>query len=71
MLRSVLVSRCNCHHHKTPSDLAVRTGSLLYTDSTSSYRALKGYVHELVNHTQKEYARGEVHKNRAEYLFSL
>lgn len=32
---------------------------------------LKGYVHEFVNHTQKEYARGEVHENRAECLFSL
>src|SRR5262249_16773375 len=39
--------------------------------SASSYRAVKGYVHEFVNHTQKEYARGEVHENRAECLFSL
>src|SRR5262249_23029532 len=53
------------------ADLAVQTGSRLYTDSASSYRALKGYVHEFVNHTQKEYARGDVHENRAEWLFSL
>jgi transposase-like protein len=53
------------------ADLAVQTGSRLYTDSASSYRALKGYVHEFVNHTQKEYARGDVHENRAECLFSL
>jgi hypothetical protein len=33
--------------------------------------SLKGYVHEYVNHTQKEYARGDVHENRAECLFSL
>ena len=32
---------------------------------------VKGYVHEYVNHTQKEYARGDVHENRAECLFSL
>ena len=31
----------------------------------------KGYVHEFVNHTKKEYARGDVHENRAECLFSL
>jgi hypothetical protein len=37
------------------ADLAVHAGSRLYTDSASSYRALKGYVHE----------------NRAECLFSL
>src|SRR5205823_5901149 len=40
------------------ADLAVQTGSRLYTDSASSYRALKGYVHDYVNHTKKEYARG-------------
>jgi hypothetical protein len=42
------------------------------TDCTPTpYRALKGYAHEFVNHTQKEYARGDVHENRAECLFSL
>jgi len=53
------------------ADLAVQVGSRLYTDSASSYQALKGYVHAFVNHTRKEYARGEVHENRAECLFSL
>ena len=53
------------------ADIAVHTGSRLYTDSASSYRALKGYMHAFVNHTQKEYARGDVHENRAECLFSL
>jgi hypothetical protein len=53
------------------ADLAVHTGSRLYTDSASSYQALKGYVHDFVNHTKKEYARGDVHENRAECLFSL
>jgi transposase-like protein len=53
------------------ADLAVQAGSRLYTDSASSYRAGKGYLHEFVNHTQKEYARGDVHENRAECLFSL
>ena len=53
------------------ADLAVQTGSRLYTDSASSYRAVRGYVHAFVNHTQKEYARGDVHENRAECLFSL
>jgi len=53
------------------TDLAVQAGSRLYTDSASSYRALKGYLHEFVNHTQKEYVRGEVHENWAECLFSL
>ena len=33
------------------ANLAVQAGSRLYTDSASSYQALKGYVHEFVNHT--------------------
>jgi hypothetical protein len=53
------------------ADLAVHAGSRLYTDSASSYRVVKGYMHAFVNHTQKEYARGDVHENRAECLFSL
>jgi transposase len=53
------------------ADLAVHAGSRLYTDSASSYRTLKGYMHAFVHHTQKEYARGDVHENRAECLFSL
>jgi transposase-like protein len=53
------------------ADIAVRTGSRLYTDSASSYQALQGYAHAFVNQTQKEYARGDVHENRAECLFSL
>jgi transposase-like protein len=56
---------------QTAVNIAVQAGSRLYTDSASSYRALKGYKHEYVNHTQKEYARGDVHENRAECLFSL
>jgi hypothetical protein len=53
------------------ADLAMQAGSRLYTDSAGSYRALKGYMHDYVKHTQKEYARGDVHENRAECLFSL
>jgi hypothetical protein len=40
-------------------------------DSASCYRALTSYVHAYANHTKKEYARGEVHENRVECLFSL
>src|SRR5262245_57901999 len=53
------------------ADVAGHTGSRLSTDSASSYRAVKGYVHEFVNHTRKAYACGDVHENRAECLFSL
>ena len=54
------------------ANLAVPTGSRLYTDSASSYRALKGYRARRLSITRKkEYARGDVHENRAECLFSL
>ena len=53
------------------ADLAMQAGSMLYTDSASSYRLITGYAHDSVNHTKKEYARGDVHENRAECLFSL
>jgi len=56
---------------QTAADIAMQRGSRLLTDSASSYRALTGYLHEYVNHTKKEYARGDVHENRAECLFSL
>ena len=53
------------------ADLAMQAGSRLSTDSASSYRLIMGYAHDAVNHTKKEYARGDVHENRAECLFSL
>ena len=62
---------CTVKTEQKAATLAVQAGSRLYTDSASSYRAVKGYVHAYVNHTQKEYARGDVHENRAECLFSL
>ena len=62
---------CTVKTVQKAADLAVQAGSRLYTDSASSYRALTGYFHAYVNHTRKEYARGDVHENRAECLFSL
>jgi transposase-like protein len=53
------------------ANIAVKTGSVIYTDSAKSYAALVGYVHDSVNHSQREYARDEVHENRAENTFSL
>ena len=53
------------------ADLAMQAGSMLYTDSARSSRLITGYAHDSVNHTKKEYARGDVHEHRAEGLFSL
>jgi hypothetical protein len=62
---------CTVQTVQKAADLAVQAGSRLYTDSASGYREVKGYVHAFVNHTKKEYARGNVHESRAECLFSL
>ena len=53
------------------ADLAIQAGSKLSTDSASSYRLITGYEHDSVNHTKKEYARGDVHEHRAACLCSL
>jgi hypothetical protein len=55
----------------TAATIAVPAGRRLSTDSASSARALTGSVHEYVNHTQQESARGDVHEHRAACLFSL
>jgi ISXO2 transposase-like protein len=62
---------CTVQTVQQAAALAVQAGSRLATDLASSYRALKGYVHAFVHHTQKEYARGDVHEKRAAGLFSL
>jgi transposase-like protein len=51
----------------------VRRGAKVYTDEYCIYQFLRrvGYQHETVNHSQGEYARGEVHVNTAEGLWNL
>jgi transposase-like protein len=48
-------------------------GTTVYTDSYNIYNFLQrvGYQHQRVNHSQGEYARGEVHVNTVEGLWSL
>ncbi len=47
----------------------VKRGSKVYTDEGSAFKALTergGYEHEAVNHSAKEYVRGDVHTNSIE-----
>src|SRR5262249_19702570 len=62
---------CTVQTVQQAANVAVQAGCRLSTDSASRYRALKGYLHAFVNHTQKEYARGDGHGQRAECLLSL
>lgn len=50
----------------------VRQGAKVYTDSYDVYHFLRreGYEHATVNHSAKEYARGEVHCNTIECTWS-
>ena len=48
-------------------------GATLYTDEYNIYNFLRrlGYQHQTVNHSKGEYARGPVHVNTVEGLWSL
>jgi transposase-like protein len=48
-------------------------GATLYTDEYNIYNFLRrvGYQHQTVNHSKGEYARGQVHVNTVEGLWSL
>jgi len=43
---------CTVKTVQKTADIAVQVGSRLSTDAASSYRAVRGYVHAFVNHTQ-------------------
>jgi transposase-like protein len=51
----------------------IESGSRIYTDNFPSYSILQniGYRHEYVNHSLREYARGEVHINNCENRESI
>jgi transposase-like protein len=50
----------------------VKEGSSVATDEYPGYRGLviRGYRHETVNHSEKEYVRGEVHTNTIEAFWA-
>jgi len=50
----------------------VMEGSLVYTDDANVFKTLKhlGYRHDSVNHSIKEYVRGDVHTNSIESFWS-
>jgi transposase-like protein len=51
----------------------IEKGSRIYTDSFPSYSILQnmGYRHEYVNHSIREYARGDIHINNCENRASI
>ncbi len=51
----------------------VKVGSKIYTDDWPGYMSLTerhGFEHEFINHSAKEYVRGDVHTNTIEALWS-
>lgn len=58
-------------HAKIAADMAL-PGSKVYTDSATLHSTdMKNYVREMVNHSAKEYVRGEVHTNSVENFWSV
>jgi len=50
----------------------VEKGSIIYTDGASLYKTLKeNYTHEFVNHSEREYVRGNVHTNNIEGIWRM
>jgi transposase-like protein len=54
-------------------DYLTDQGATIYTDEYNIYNFLRrvGYQHQTVNHSKGEYARGQVHVNTVEGLWSL
>lgn len=48
----------------------IAAGSTLYTDQHSAYGGLDYLDHHVVNHTKKEYCRGDVHTNSIESVWA-
>ena len=48
----------------------VKPGAMVYTDGHPSYRNLRDYGHEWVNHSAGEYVRGKAHTNGIESVWS-
>lgn len=48
----------------------VEKGSTIYTDGYAGYKNIKGYKHDFVEHSTREYVRGDVHTNTIENVWS-
>jgi transposase-like protein len=49
----------------------IAVGAMLHTDEASVYRGLKGFEHETVNHSDREFVRGDVTTNGVESVFTV
>lgn len=71
-VRTRVVADVTASNLKTTLRQMVATTAVLYTDEYNAYRSVaRDYAgHETVNHSEQEYARGDVHVNTAESFFS-
>ena len=49
----------------------VERGSVVYSDTATSYNYLWGFLHDKVNHGAKEYVRGDVYTNGIESFWAI
>ncbi len=72
-VRSPFVEEKNKRTLKMIVNANVRKGTSLYTDDAPMYRnnGMETGDHASVNHTEKEYARGDIHTQTVEGFFSV
>jgi transposase-like protein len=72
-VRSMVMPRVTARNLKTAVHANVDKSAQLMTDSFIGYKELgKGFAsHEMVNHSEGEYVRGQAHTNTVEGYFSL
>ena len=49
----------------------VKPGAILYTDEAKAYQGMAEFHHEVVNHSAREYVRGQAHRNGLESFWSM
>ena len=71
-VRAYVLKSPNAHPHgRIAREMAV-PGSKVYTDNATLYTgSMDGYRRETVNHSAKEFVRGDVHTNNVENFWSL
>lgn len=70
-VRSTPIERASREHIRAVMDKAIDPATRVFTDKANHYRFMPVSKHETVDHSKGEYARGPVHTNTVEGVFSI